>query len=136
MPVWAAGLLMSVIFALLHFSLGGFNSAFVVDVTLTSIMFLALRYASGSLWFHIGFHGAWDWSQTYFVGLSTTGSPGDPALVRITQTGPALWVGDQQAIESGLTFLLIDAVLLTLALMYAAAVGRSPPWLQRLPRGG
>jgi len=135
MPVWAASLSMSVIFAVTHLTLGGFNGAFVVSVTVVSLMFLSLRFATGSLWFPIGFHGAWDWAQTHFLGLSTTGTPGyDPALVQIRQTGPPFWVGDQQAIESGLLFMLIALGLLALALVYASVVGKSPPWMQQLGR--
>ena len=133
MPVWAASLSMSVIFAVIHFSLGGFNGAFVVSIMVVSFMFLSLRFATGSLWFPIGFHGAWDWTQTYFVGLSTTGTGGyDTSLLQIRQTGPSFWVGDQQAIESGLLFMLIELGLLALALVYASVVGKSPPWTQRL----
>jgi membrane protease YdiL (CAAX protease family) len=133
MPVWAAGLLMSVLFAVLHFSLGGFNVAFVVSVIVVSLMFLALRFATGSLWFPIGFHGAWDWTQTYFVGLATTGTQGyDPALIQVRQTGPSFWVGYQQATESGLLFILIALGLLVLALVYVSVFGKSPPWTKRL----
>jgi uncharacterized protein len=133
MPVWAAGLLMSVLFAVLHFSLGGFDAAFVVSVIVVSLMFLALRFATGSLWFPIGFHGAWDWTQTYFVGLATTGTQGyDPALIQVHQTGPTFWVGSQQAIESGLLFILIALGMLVLALVYISVFGKSPPWTKRL----
>jgi membrane protease YdiL (CAAX protease family) len=133
MPVWVAGLLMSVLFAVLHFSLGGFNVAFVVSVIVVSLMFLALRFATGSLWFPIGFHGAWDWTQTYFVGLATTGTQGyDPALIHIRQSGPTFWVGNQQAIESGLLFILIALGLLVLALVYVSAFGKPAPWTKRL----
>jgi membrane protease YdiL (CAAX protease family) len=131
-PVWLAAILMSVVFALAHFSLSGFSVSFVVAVTVMSLVFLSLRFAAGSLWFAIGFHGAWDWTQTYLVGLATTGTANDPALVQITQTGPSFWVGSQQAIEGGLLFLLIEISVLTLALVYAASSDRSPPWTQRL----
>jgi membrane protease YdiL (CAAX protease family) len=133
MPVWTAGLLMSVIFAVLHFTLGGFDTAFVVSVIVLSLMFLSLRIATGSLWFPIGFHGAWDWTQTYFVGLATTGTQGyDPALIHVRQTGPSFWVGSQQAIESGLLFILVALGLLALALVYISLFGKSPPWTKRL----
>ncbi|HZS57623.1 MAG TPA: type II CAAX endopeptidase family protein [Gemmatimonadaceae bacterium] len=131
-PVWLAAILMSVVFALAHFSLRGFDVGFVVSVTVMSLLFLSLRFAFGSLWFAIGFHGAWDWTQTYLVGLATTGTGNDPALVQITQSGPALWVGNQQATEAGLLFLLIATSVLIVALTYAAAVGRSPSWTQPL----
>ena len=132
LPVWVAALLMSVVFALAHFSLSGFNVAFVVAVTVMSLVFLSLRFAAGSLWFAIGFHGAWDWTQTYLVGLATTGTGNDPALVQIRQTGPSFWVGNQQATEGGVLFLLIEISVLILALAYAASIDRLPPWTQRL----
>jgi hypothetical protein len=126
---------MSLVFAVSHFTLGGFNAAFVVSAVIVSLMFLSLRFATGSLWFPIGFHGAWDWTQTYFVGLSTTGTSGyDPALIQIRQSGPPFWVGDQQAIESGLLFMLIALGLLALALLYTSAVNQSPPWTQPLAK--
>lgn len=136
MPVWSAAILMSVVFGLAHFTLSGFSVSFVVTVTLISLMFLSLRFATGSLWFGIGFHGAWDWTQTFLVGLSTTGATHDPALVQIRQTGPAFWVGSQQAIESGALFMLIVLCLLVVALAFASAVGRLPPWRQRLSAEG
>jgi len=133
MPVWAAALLMSVLFAVLHFSLGGFNAPFVVSVIVVSLMFLAMRIATGSLWFPIGFHGAWDWTQTYFMGLATTGTQGyDPALIQVRQTGPTFWVGNQQVIESGLLFMLIALCLLVLALVYVSVFGKSPAWTKPL----
>lgn len=131
-PVWSAAILMSVVFALAHFTLSGFSVSFVVTVTVMSLMFLSLRFATGSLWFGIGFHGAWDWTQTYLVGLSTTGAHYDPALVQITQTGPSFWVGSQQAIESGALFMLIVLSVLVVALSVASAAGRLPAWTQRL----
>jgi uncharacterized protein len=132
-PVWAAAILMSVVFALWHFTLGGFNVAFVVSVTLMSLTFLSLRFATGSLWFPIGFHAAWDWTQVYLVGLATTGTAGyDPALVQIRQTGPHFWVGTQEAIEGGALFMLITLGVLAVALIHAATAGRSPPWTRRL----
>ncbi|HZT02300.1 MAG TPA: type II CAAX endopeptidase family protein [Steroidobacteraceae bacterium] len=132
MPVWVAALLMSIIFGLLHFTLSGFNAAFVISVMTISLMFLSFRFATGTLWFAIGFHGAWDWTETYLVGLSTTGGGYDPALIQITQTGPAFWVGSQQATESGALFILIVLCVLAIAITYATAVGRLPPLTRQL----
>jgi hypothetical protein len=131
-PVWAAALLMGVIFGLLHFSLSGFDWQFVVSVLLISTTFLVLRFATGSLWFPIGFHGAWDWTQTYGVGLSSFGMKHDPALVHVTQSGPALWVGEGQAIEGGFLFMLAIATVLSVALM----ASRPILWSKRLATTG
>lgn len=133
MPVWVAALLMSLVFAALHFSLSGFGVTFVLSVTITSLTLLMLRFASGSLWLPIGFHGAWDWTQTYLVGLSTAGRQGyDPALAQVRQTGPSFWVGNGQAIEAGALFMLIELIVLGLALLYTAVAGRRIAWMCRL----
>ena len=126
--VWIAALATGVIFGALHFTLSGFTWSFVVSVLLISITYVVLRFATGSLWFPIGVHGAWDWTQTYFIGLSSFGTPHDPALIHVRQSGPALWVGDGEAIEGGLLFLLAIAGLLVLTLV----LSRRVPWSRRL----
>jgi hypothetical protein len=136
-PVWIAALLTGIIFGVLHFSLSGFGVSFVLSVIVISTMFIALRFATGSLWFPIGFHGAWDWTQTYLVGLSTAGAPGyNPALVQVRVSGPALWIGNGFAIEGGLLFILLSSLVLAIALIYAARHGNAPTWNARLSRLG
>ena len=130
--VWIAALVMGVIFGALHFTLSGFSWSFVVSVLLISTTYVVLRFATGSLWYPIGAHGAWDWAQTYFIGLSSFGTPHDPALIHVRQSGPALWVGDGQAIEGGLLFLLAIAGLLVLTLL----LSRRVPWTKRLATTG
>jgi uncharacterized protein len=135
--VWIAAVLMAVIFAGFHFTLDGFGLGFVLSVIILSLMYVVLRFATGSLWFGIGLHGAWDWTQTYVVGLSTAGATGyNPAIVQIQQTGPAFWVGSGDAIESGLLFILLSALIFGLALVYAARVHRLPSWNVRLSPDG
>jgi membrane protease YdiL (CAAX protease family) len=138
MPAWVAALLMGVIFGTLHFTLSGFGPAFVVSVLVISTSYVFLRFATGSLWFPIGFHGAWDWTQTYLVGIGNVGSAGyDPALVQVRQSGPALWVGSGQTIESGGLFLVMEVAILAVALVWMVRARRSPDWRRPLaPAGG
>ncbi|WP_293382061.1 type II CAAX endopeptidase family protein [Phenylobacterium sp.] len=130
MPAWAAVLLTALIFALFHFTLGGFGPGFVVTVMGLSLVFTILRFATGSLWFPMGLHAAWDWTQTFLVGVGNVGArPGhDPALVHVAQGGPGLWVGQAPSIEGGLIYALAAAAALAAAWAYAAARGRLPRW--------
>jgi hypothetical protein len=137
MPVWAAAGLSAAIFAAFHLTLGGFGPEFVATVICLALAFTILRIATGSLWFPIGFHAARDWTQTYLVGVANVGQAGhDPALVRVTQTGPAFWVGQAPAIEGGLLYAIIILPVFAMALAYAAWRGRLPAWTQRLDQDG
>jgi membrane protease YdiL (CAAX protease family) len=137
MPVWAAAGLSAVIFALYHFTLGGFGPAFAMVVVGFALTYTVVRLATGSLWFPIGFHAAWDWVQVYLIGVANVGQPGhDPALVRVSQSGPGLWVGQAPAIEGGLIYSLAILGALAAALAYAAWRGRLPQWTRRLDADG
>lgn len=114
MPFVPAVLVTGLIFGLVHFTVGGFSTMFVLSVVLMSTLFLAMRLATGSLWFPIGFHALWDWTQTYLVGLSAATPAHDPAMIRVVQSGPAVWVGNAPSVESGLLFVGL-AAMLTLA---------------------
>jgi membrane protease YdiL (CAAX protease family) len=135
-PVWVAALVMGIMFALVHFSVADFGVSFIVSTVLGSVMFLAMRFATGSLWFPIGFHAMWDWTQTYLVGLSFTGSKNDPALIQISQSGPPTWVGGTGTVEFGLLYTLAAGLTLVLALVYGKYAGRTVPWMQRLTTDG
>jgi membrane protease YdiL (CAAX protease family) len=135
-PVWVAALATGVIFGLIHFSVAGFGVSFVLSVTLISVMFLVMRFVTGSLWFPIGFHAMFDWTQTYLVGLSTTGDPHDPSLIHISQSGPSLWVGGGQAMDPGLFYVFAAVLTTILALAYGKCVGRTVPWRRRLSANG
>jgi hypothetical protein len=138
MPIWAAAGLTALIFAMFHMTLGGFGPGFVITVIGLSLTFTLLRFATGSLWFPMGLHAAWDWVQVYLVGVSNVGSPPghDPALIRVTQSGPGLWVGQAPSIEGGLIYALAVAGALAVAYGYAAARGRLPLWARPLRPDG
>jgi hypothetical protein len=131
-PVWVAALSTGVIFAFIHFSLSGFGVQFIISVIIMSTAFLAMRFASGSLWFPIGFHALWDWTQTYLVGLSFSGQGYDPSLVHVIQSGPAVWVGGGDTIESGLLYRSAIVLITIVALLYARQVRKTVPWTRRL----
>ena len=138
MPFWAAALFTALIFAMFHLTLGGFGPGFIVTVACLSLVFTLLRVATGSLWFPIGFHAAWDWVQTYLVGAANIGArpEHDPALVHVTQSGPMLWVGQAPSIEGGLIYAIAVLGALGVACAYSVARGRLPLWALPLQPDG
>lgn len=135
-PVWIAALLMGLIFALVHFSLSGFGLSFILSTVIGSVMFLCMRFATGSLWFPIGFHALWDWTQSYLVGLSSAGAKNDPSLIQISQSGPSMWVGGGDALEFGFLYTGVATLALMIALAYGKYMGRPVPWSRKLAVDG
>lgn len=73
LPLWAAVLVSSVTFSLLHIFNGGFNFIVFVNLTLTGIMFALLAIRFNSLFVCCGAHSAWNLVQGNFYGLPVSG---------------------------------------------------------------
>ena len=78
MGFWPAALLLSVIFGAIH--LGNPGEAWVGGLAagIIGLFFCLTLYRTGSLWFAVGFHAAWDWGESYFYSVADSGgiSPG------------------------------------------------------------
>ncbi len=131
MPLWPATLVSGVVFAMLHGLNGGFGLGFVVSVATLTVFFVVMRLSTGSLWFAIGFHAAWDWAQTFLVGLSTVNSTQDHSLFHVHQHGPKWMVGEAPSIEGGALYTLLFLAVLAGAYAYASSTGKRIQW--RLP---
>jgi membrane protease YdiL (CAAX protease family) len=106
---------------------GGFGLRFIVSATAMSTFFVLTRTVSGSLWFAIGAHAAWDWAQTFLVGLGAVNDHAqDHALFRVDQHGPSWAVGDAPSIEGGGLFILLFLIASGGACAYAFRKAR--PW--------
>lgn len=91
LPLWAAGLILSAIFTPIHLLINPGLVA-LLPVLVMSMIFVALRAASGSLWLPIGFHAGYNWAYNQaFPDL------GLPSLVEGTDTrlsSPLGWAVD------------------------------------------
>jgi len=70
---------------------------------------------TGSLWFALGFHAAWDWAETYFYGTPDSGLLGVGRLLNSSVGGPDWLTGASAGPEGsviGLLVLLACAVLI------------------------
>jgi len=50
-------------------------------------------WATGSAWWAIGCHAAWDWAETYFYGTADSGLPAKGHYLTTTPAGAAIWSG-------------------------------------------
>lgn len=116
-PLWLAALWNGVIFGALHFArVTGLLQwvLLIASAAVISVLLMASRLATGSLWLAIGWHTAWDWVQDPILGLA-----GGPALLHVERTASVALVGTPQMSELGLFTILVEALGALLLLFWA-----------------
>lgn len=109
---WQASWITSTLFGALHTGnngeawIGIFAAAFIGFVFCVSI------WLTGSAWWAIGCHAAWDWAETYFYGTADSGMVAPGHLFSTKPSGNPLWSGGATGPEGSL--LIIPVVLLIL----------------------
>jgi membrane protease YdiL (CAAX protease family) len=70
---WPAAIVLSILFGAIHLSNGGeawYGAAMAGSFGILAAFSLQ---RTGNIWFPIGMHAAWDWSETYFYGVPDSG---------------------------------------------------------------
>lgn len=119
---WGAAFLLSLLFGLGHGSNGGESPLGLVTAGLAGLLFCASLWYSGSLWWAMGFHMAWDWAQTFLFGAADSGMASPAHALATRPVGPALWSGGATGPEGSL---LVLPVLLAMAIVVRFTLGRS-----------
>jgi membrane protease YdiL (CAAX protease family) len=70
---WPAALFTSAIFGVAHLGNPGENFLGILQVVVTGLLFCLMIRRTGSLWFALGYHAAWDWAETFFYGTPDSG---------------------------------------------------------------
>jgi uncharacterized protein len=73
---WPAALFLSVIFGAAHLANPGENIFGILLVVEIGLFFCLTIRRTGTLWFAVGFHAAWDWAETFFYGTPDSGLVG------------------------------------------------------------
>jgi uncharacterized protein len=127
-PFWAAAWVTSTVFAFYHTANNGENWIGIFAAGSIGFIFCASVRFTGSAWWAIGFHAAWDWAETFFYGTADSGMQGQGHFLSANPLGNPLWSGGDDGPEGSLLVLgVILAVFLFLLLTY----GRHKPCAQR-----
>jgi hypothetical protein len=79
---------------------------------LFSVLFALTVRLTGTIWFAVGFHAAWDWSQTYLFGTSDSGIRGNGHLLNSIPSGPDWLNGGATGPEGSVITMLVVAILI------------------------
>lgn len=128
---WQAAWATSTAFGSFHTGNSGETWVGVFAAALIGFVFCVSVWLTGSAWWAIGCHMAWDWTETFFYGTADSGIPAHGHLLTTTAHGDALWSGGSDGPEGSL--LILPAVLLLLGILLAlyrrrpAAVAETEP---------
>ncbi len=121
----AAFLLSIVLFTLAHMGNGGENAGGLLAVALAGAVFAFSLYRTGSLWWGIGTHTAWDWAQSYLYGTPDSGNVSFGRLLSSHPVGSKLLSGGSDGPEGSL--FVIPTLLLTVLIIHWTLPQRAYP---------
>ena len=124
---WQAAWVTSTFFGFIHTSNSGETWIGIFSAAAIGFVFCISIRVTGSAWWAIGFHAAWDWAQTFFYGTADSGFQPQGHFLTTNPAGQVFWSGGTDGPEGSV--LVIPIVLLTLIALIVV-YGRKPPALE------
>ncbi|NMA08921.1 MAG: CPBP family intramembrane metalloprotease [Clostridiales bacterium] len=107
-PVWAAILISSLIFSLLHLANSGVSFLALFNIFLYGIVMGVCILRRGSIWMAGAIHSAWNFTQGNLLGMQVSGSVTKITLFTSVQTSSAsIWNGGAFGPEGGLAVTIV-----------------------------
>jgi len=124
---WQASWVTSTVFGFIHTSNNGENWIGIFGAAFIGFVFCVSIWVTGSAWWAIGCHAAWDWAETFFYGAANSGNLATGNYLTTSPTGNALWSGGADGPEGsllvlGVTLLLLVALILIYGRTRSAAI--------------
>jgi CAAX protease family protein len=130
---WQAAWATSTFFGFYHTSNGGENWIGVFAAAFIGFVFCVSVRVTGSAWWAVGCHAAWDWAETFFYGAADSGFQGQGHFLSANSTGNPLWSGGADGPEGSLLVLgVILLLLLFLVAFYARTKSESQVAVEQL----
>jgi len=118
---WYAAWVSSTLFGFIHTGNNGENWIGIFAAALIGFVFCVSVRVTGSAWWAIGCHAAWDWAETYFYGTADSGYVASGHFLSTRVSGNPLWSGGTDGPEGSL---LVLPVILLLLILTLAVYGR------------
>jgi membrane protease YdiL (CAAX protease family) len=121
---WQAAWVTSTLFGFVHTFNGGENWIGIFAAALIGFVFCVSIRVTGTAWWAIGCHAAWDWAETFFYGTADSGMVAPGHYLTTSPVGNALWSGGADGPEGSL--LVLGVILLLLAALLLIYGRRRP----------
>lgn len=90
---WITAILLALAFGGVHSGNVGEGRTGLISAGLIGFLFAFSLWRTGSLWWAIGFHAAWDWGESYFYGTSDSGMVSPHRLLLTQPQGNPFYSG-------------------------------------------
>jgi CAAX protease family protein len=104
---WTAALIFSILFGLGHSGNPGESPLGLVCAGAAGFLFCFSLWRTGSLWWAIGFHTSWDWSQSYLYGVADSGMMVQHHLLQTHPVGKPILSGGTTGPEGSAWVILV-----------------------------
>ncbi|MGA9670070.1 MAG: CPBP family intramembrane glutamic endopeptidase [Terracidiphilus sp.] len=115
---WQAAWVTSTLFGFIHTTNNGENWIGIFAAAFIGFAFCVSVWATGSAWWAIGCHAAWDWGETYFYGAADSGNVATGHYLTTTPSGSALWSGGTDGPEGSVLVIVIILLLIAAVLVF------------------
>jgi membrane protease YdiL (CAAX protease family) len=123
---WIAAFFMSLSFSAGHLANAHENPMGIVMTFLAAVVFSYALWRTGSLWWAIGFHMAWDWAQSFLYGVPDSGQISAGRLFQTHPAGNPLLSGGIDGPE-GSVYVIPIMLLAILIIRFTTKPGPHPP---------
>jgi uncharacterized protein len=114
---WYAAWTISAFFGFMHVSNNGESWAGILCAAAVGMVFAGSIQLTGSAWWAIGCHAAWDWAETFFYGTADSGLTAKGHFLATTPAGSSLWSGGTDGPEGSLLAVPVLAILCVVLLV-------------------
>jgi len=122
---WIAAVITSTLFLLGHTHNAGETWLGLFQVFLAGVVFVVALWRTGSLWWGIGFHMAWDWGQSFLYGVPDSGGLEQGRLFATHALGNPLYSGGTVGPEGSV--LCAPILLLVIVVLFFTHPSPQPP---------
>jgi CAAX protease family protein len=119
---WPAAILLSTVFGAVHLGNPGEDWAGALSACLIGLFFCFTVRRTGNLWFAIGMHSMWDYSETFLYSVPNSGLVARGHLLNSSLHGPRWLTGGSVGPEGSVfVFVLIGILFLVFHRVYPRA---------------
>jgi len=115
---WPAAVIMGLIFSGAHLGNSGESYVGAAGIMFWALLNSAVLRRTGDLWVAVGIHAGFDWAESFFFGVSDSGTQGPGNLLNPHIQGPAWLTGGTVGPEASIVTFIVLALLTTGILVF------------------
>lgn len=125
-PLWVGMVINAAVFAALHLGNPGISALPIINLFICGLEFSVLSWSTDSIWFPIGAHTAWNFTQNLLFGLPNSGLVSRVSVFRLeaANASNSLIYDSQFGVEGSIPAVIADTSLMLLYLYFAYKDGR------------